>query len=252
MIKFYINDKELEAEEGTTVLQAARQHKIPIPHLCYHPALKPSGACKLCGVEATSPSGRQTVMLSCIMKVKEGLRVKTESDLVAANREKAFNKLLALAPDSRRIREMAHTFNVPVVPKPNGCIRCRLCVRVCNEIVKAGAIRMVKTDDGPRVMAGEGSCIGCGTCANLCPTKVIQVTDQDNVRTVSIQDQIISRLPLERCEACGNLYATSQFLAHVARTTLVHPDTKEVHHLCTACSKLMSDRARTEKERIKK
>jgi predicted molibdopterin-dependent oxidoreductase YjgC len=191
-------------------------------------------------------------MLSCILKVKEGLRIETESDLVRAHREKAFKKLLEMAPDSQRIRDMAREFNVNVPARPNGCIRCRLCVRVCNDVVGAHAIKMVKTESGARVMPGEGDCIGCGTCANLCPTKVMQVQDEENIRTVSIQGEVISRLPLERCEACGNLYATSRFLDHVARNTAPHPDTKIHHHLCTACSKLMSDRAVSEKERIKK
>jgi len=252
MIEIFIDDKKIVAEEGMTILQAARVNKIPIPHLCYHPALKPSGACKLCGVEVASPSGKQVVMLSCILKVKEGLQVRTRSELVTAHRETAFNKLLALAPDSQRIRDLAEEYDVPVTPPPNGCIRCRLCVRVCNEIVKARAIKMVKTESGPRVMPGEGTCIGCGTCANLCPTKVIRITDEGNVRTVSVKDEVISRLPLQRCEACGTLYATAGFLAHVEETTDDHPHTKDVHHLCPGCSKLMSDRASTERERIKK
>ncbi|MCG8686200.1 MAG: 2Fe-2S iron-sulfur cluster-binding protein [Desulfobacterales bacterium] len=252
MIKIHIDGNPIEVEEGSTILNAARANDISIPHLCFHPALKPSGACKLCGVEVKSPSGRQVVMLSCILKAKEGLEVLTESELVMAHREKAFNKLLALAPDSERIRDLAEQFNVTVTPKPNGCIRCRLCVRVCKEIVKANALKMVKTDFGSKVVFGEGACIGCGTCANLCPTKVIKVEDKGSVRTVSIKDEIISRLPLERCEACGNRYATSEFLAHVADTTDPHPHTKEIHHLCPGCAKLMSDRALTEGDHIRK
>ena len=248
MTEIYINDVPIDAEEGATILQVARAHKIPVPHLCYHPALKPSGSCKLCGVEVASPSGRQTVMLSCILKAKEGLRVLTESELVTAYREKTFKKLLELAPDSDRVRELADQFNVSVPPRPNGCIRCRLCVRVCNDVVGAHAIKMVKTDTGARVVPGEGSCIGCGTCANLCPTKVMRVKDEGNVRIVSIKDEVVSRLPLERCEACGNLYATTDFLAHVTEHMDPHPDTKDHHHLCPACTKLMSDRALTERQ----
>ncbi|MCG8617036.1 MAG: 2Fe-2S iron-sulfur cluster-binding protein [Desulfobacterales bacterium] len=252
MIEITIDDTPITAEEGTTILQAARANGIAVPHLCYHPALKPSGACKLCGVEVASPSGRQVIMLSCILKVKQGLVIKTDSPLVVQHRIKAFAKLLNLAPDSERIRELADAFNVPVPPMPNGCIRCRLCVRVCNDVVGARALKMVKTDTGSRVVPGEGNCIGCGTCANLCPTKVMQVSDADGVRTVSIKDEVVSRLPLERCEACGNLYATSDFLAHVEAHTDDHPHTKAVHHLCTGCAKLMSDRAVTETQHIRK
>ncbi|MBF6309335.1 2Fe-2S iron-sulfur cluster binding domain-containing protein, partial [Nocardia farcinica] len=58
MIEIFINGKSVACKENQTVLEAARSNGIEIPHLCYHPALKPSGACRVCGVEATSPSGR--------------------------------------------------------------------------------------------------------------------------------------------------------------------------------------------------
>ncbi len=252
MINITIDNKNIAARDGQTILKAAKENGIKIPHLCFHPALKPSGSCKLCGVEVKSPSGKQVVMLSCIMKVKENLAVKTNSALVKQAREKAFNKLLQMAPESSRIRNLAKEFEVAVTPPPNGCIRCRLCIRVCNEIVKAKALKMVKTENHSMVVPETGQCIGCGTCANLCPTGVIKVQDQDNVRTITIKDQIIGQLPLERCEGCGKMYATSNFLKHVEDITISHTDTKEHHHLCSSCIKLMSNRAITEKEKIKK
>lgn len=252
MIEIKINNQKIDAEVGTPILKVAKSNQIPIPHICFHPALKPSGSCKLCGVEVKSPSGKQVIMLACILKVKDGLNIQTDSPMVRAHRQKAFNALLALAPGSRRIRDLAKRFDVPVIPEPNGCIRCRLCIRVCKEIVKAGALKMEKTGQNSRVTSGKGLCIGCGTCANLCPTGAIRISDHDNVRTVSIRDEVISRLPLERCDGCGSLYATSEFLAHVAQNTGSHPHTKQEHHLCPGCAKLMSDRAMTEEKRIKK
>ena len=252
MIEITIDDKKILAKENQTILQVAKENKIKIPHLCFHPALKPSGSCKLCGVEVASPTGKQVVMLSCIIKVKENLKVKTNSELVKSNRDKAFNKLLQMAPDSLRIRDLANEFGVGITPPPNGCIRCRLCIRVCNEIVKAKALKMVKTENGSMVVPNPGCCIGCGTCANLCPTHIIKVRDLDNVRTVSIKEEIIGQLPLERCEGCGKMYATANFLKHVEEINLTHPDTKEHHNLCPSCIKLMSNRAITEGERIKK
>ncbi len=252
MINFIIDDRKIAAKEGQTILQVARERKIKIPHLCFHPALKPSGSCKLCGVEVVSPTGRHVIMLSCILKVKENLVVKTDSKLVLANREKAFNRLLHMAPESSRIRNLAKEFNVSVTPPPNGCIRCRLCIRVCNEIVGAGALKMRKTEEGNQIMAEPGHCIGCGTCANLCPTNIIKMVDKDNVRTISIKEEIIGQLPLERCEGCGKMYASSNFLRHVTESTSPHPDTREHHKLCPSCIRLMSNRAITERDRIKK
>ena len=252
MIDIFIDDKKISARENQTILQVAKENGIKIPHLCFHPALKPSGSCKLCGVEVASSTGKQVVMLSCIIKVKENLKIKTDSGLVKINREKAFNKLLQMAPDSSRIRNLAAEFNIAVTPPSNGCIRCRLCIRVCSEIVKAKALKMVKTESGSRVVPNPGCCIGCGTCANLCPTNIIKVVDQDSVRTISIKEEIIGQLPLERCEGCTKMYATVNFLKHVGESTLTHPDTKEHHKLCSSCIKLMSNRATTERERIKK
>lgn len=252
MIEIMINGQTIQAEKNHTILQVAKENQIKIPQLCFHPALKPSGSCKLCGVEVSLAHGKHLVMLSCILKVKENLEIKTDSPLVKATREKAFNRLLQMAPDSSRIRTLAREFKVVVTPPPNGCIRCRLCIRVCNEIVKAKALKMVKTDKGHQVVAEAGCCIGCGTCANLCPTQIIQVRDVGNVRTVSIKQEIIGQLPLERCEGCGKMYATANFLKHVEEINLSHLDTKEHHHLCPSCIKLMSNRAITERDRIKK
>nr|WP_319392365.1 2Fe-2S iron-sulfur cluster-binding protein [uncultured Desulfobacter sp.] len=245
MIEIIINGRTVAAKDGDTVLNTARRHSIPIPHLCFHPALKPSGACRLCGVEVGRDSGKKMVMLSCILKVKSGLEIRTESDLVTAHRQKAFEKLLSMAPDSEQIRTLAEQFNVTLPPKPDGCIRCRLCVRVCSDVIGARAIAMVKTQTGTRVGPGDGDCIGCGTCANLCPTQFITVEDQDNIRTVFTGDRILSRLPLERCDACGIRYATAPFLGHVADSTtdLVHVG--QGHKFCPECTRVMSSRTHT-------
>ncbi|MFA5904609.1 MAG: 2Fe-2S iron-sulfur cluster-binding protein [Desulfobacula sp.] len=252
MIKIFIDGREIQAKENRTVLQTAKENGIRIPHLCYHPALEPSGSCKLCGVEVILPAGKQVVMLSCVLKAKENLEIKTDSELVQAYRKKSFNKLLQMAPDADRIRNLAREWGVPVTPPPDGCIRCRLCIRVCNEIVKSRALKMVTDENGTRVVPEPGLCIGCGTCANLCPTSLIRVKDQDGVRTVSIKEDIIGQLPLERCEGCGTLYATENFLRHVENSLLRHPDTKEHHHLCPSCIKLLSNRATAERKRFRK
>ncbi len=252
MIEILIDDRPVACEEGQTVLEVARKNGINIPHLCFHPALKPSGACRLCGVKVASPSGKQTVMLSCILQAKKGMRVETGSPQVRAHLEKAFQRLFQMAPQAERIRRLAKKYNISPPPEPDGCIRCRLCVRVCKEIVKARALKMEKTEDGSRVVQGAGQCIGCGTCANLCPNGVIRVTDEESVRTVSVQGRTVGQLPLERCGACGRMYATVDFLNRVDHISPDHPHTKDPHHLCPSCTKLMSSRALIEKEQIKK
>jgi predicted molibdopterin-dependent oxidoreductase YjgC len=243
MIKITIDDREYKAEEGMTVLEAARTHHISVPTLCYHPSLKPSGSCRLCVVEVPGrATGRETTMLSCVLKVKEGLRVKTRGEAVTKARGRAFRNLLQMAPQAKTIIDLAKAYGIDPGPPPDGCVRCRLCIRVCKEIVGPAALKMEKRDGMNFVVPIEGRCIGCGTCANICPTDVITVDDQENVRTISIRNDVIGKHPLERCEGCGKLYATPKFLAHIHRRTAAHADTKSHHQYCPTCSKLFSDR----------
>jgi predicted molibdopterin-dependent oxidoreductase YjgC len=249
MITVIIDGKAFEAEEGQTVLEVAKQNGIPIPTLCYHPALKPSGSCKLCAVEVPGrTSGRQIAMLSCILKVKDGLETKTTGPIVEAARTKAFKNLLQLAPQSARVRQMAREHGVDLGAPPDGCLRCRLCVRVCKEIVGAGALKIQKIDGVSFVVPEPDRCIGCGTCANICPTDAIRVEDRENVRSVMIRDELIGKHPLERCEGCGRWFATTRFMDYIERRTGPHPHVKETHAYCPTCAKLFSDRTRAVSE----
>ena len=82
VVTFKMNRRTLRVEEGTTVLEAARDAGIYIPTLCYHPALEPIGACRLCIVEL-SQGGRQSHVAACVTKVSEGIAVKTDTQAVA-------------------------------------------------------------------------------------------------------------------------------------------------------------------------
>ena len=245
MITIIIDGTSYPAQEGQTALQVVRENEINIPTLCYHLALKPSGSCKLCAVEVRGrTSGRPIAMLACILKVSDGLEIKTAGPIVEAARTKAFKNLLRMAPQSTRLRQMAMDHGVDLGPPPDGCVRCRLCIRVCKEIVGAGALKMEKIDGIGFVMPEPDRCIGCGTCANICPTGVIRVEDRENVRTVMIRDELIGKHPLERCEGCGRWFATTRFMDYIERRTAPHPHVKETHAYCPTCAKLFSDRTR--------
>lgn len=245
-VTIIINDQAHEAREGQTVLEVLRELNIRVPTLCFHPALKPSGSCKLCAVEVMGrSSGRQIAMLSCILKVREGMAIRTEGELVQNARRKAFENLLKMAPQSTALRELARSVDIDLGPVPDGCIRCRLCIRVCKEIVGAGALTMVKRNGVNYVVPVEGACIGCGTCVNICRTQAISLEDTNNVRTIKIRDEIIGAHPLERCEGCGRMFATHRFLSKLQERIADHPHVKEPHRYCQNCAKMLSDRVRS-------
>jgi bidirectional [NiFe] hydrogenase diaphorase subunit len=242
MPKMTVDDREFEVPENVTVLEILRAQGIKIPTLCYHPALKPSGSCKLCAVEVTGASGRSVAMLSCVLKAKAGLFIRTRGEVVDKARMKAFRTLLQMAPQSLAVRRLAADYGLDLGPPPDGCLRCRLCIRVCGEIVGAGALKMEKREGVNFVAPASGLCIGCGTCTNICPTDAIRQEDKDGVRTIQIRDEVIGRHILEKCEACGKLFATQRFLDRVRERTAPHPDVKEHHLYCPTCAKLFSDR----------
>jgi len=248
-----IDGKKITAKEDQTVLDVLKTNGIPIPTLCYHPTLKPSGACKLCAVEVRGKAtGRQRIMLACALRAKDGMEIATKGEMVARARIKAFRDLMQLAPQAEAIANLAHKFEIDLGTPPDGCIRCRLCIRVCQEIVGPGALKMVKRKNQNYVVPIEGLCIGCGTCANICPTKAIAINDHGGVRTISIRNEIIGTHPLEQCEGCGKYYATPKFLDHIHHRTEVHPDVKAHHHYCPTCTKLFSDRIRSVRDHAQK
>ena len=82
MVNITINGRQLKAEEGLTVLEAARAHNISIPTLCENEATAPYGACRLCLVEIKTAKGRERLVTSCLYNVEEGLTVQTNTDKI--------------------------------------------------------------------------------------------------------------------------------------------------------------------------
>ncbi|HUV44064.1 MAG TPA: 2Fe-2S iron-sulfur cluster-binding protein [Dehalococcoidales bacterium] len=231
MVTLTIDGKVIEAEEGTMVLDVATAHNIHIPALCAHESVSPYGACRLCLVEVKTSSGRERLVTSCLYPVEEGLEVKTSTERVRRNRQTIIDLLLARCPESEVIQDMARQLGVEKTSYPQedhgSCILCALCVRACEEVVGVSAISLVNRGV-EREMAipfydDSNACIGCGSCAYICPTGAIKMEDSGDTRTITMPGNVIE-FKLAKCSVCGDYFAPEKQLEYMARKASLEPD----------------------------
>ena len=175
-----IDGKEVTARQGATILEAAQSVGISIPTLCHHKKLEPHGGCRICSVEADA-RGRTTVVAACLYPVEPNLVVRTKTDKLSRIRKSRVEMMLAHAPDSEVLLELAKEYGADkdrFEKEPSFCIHCGLCVRYCAEVKKAHAVGFI--DRGakkeisfiPEIAAKE--CWECKECFPLCPTSALQ------------------------------------------------------------------------------
>lgn len=178
MVHLTIDDRPIEVQGERSLLEACREHGIHIPTLCYHPALEPYGACRLCMVEISTGGRKPRLVASCVYPCEEGAVVKTDSPMVRQSRRVTAELLLAGSPRSPEVLALAEELGVKEVrfrlPEENACVLCGLCVRACKEIVGVSAISVIRRGISKRVATPfevkSSRCIGCGTCVLICPT----------------------------------------------------------------------------------
>jgi NADH-quinone oxidoreductase subunit G/NADP-reducing hydrogenase subunit HndD len=200
-----INGKQIEAAEGSTILQAAKSAGIYIPTMCYHDDLKPEGVCRICSVEV---EGQRTLVAACVYPAAEGMVVKTHSPKVRQARKTILELMLANHPQDcltcaksqkcelqalsqelgikelpfrgeRMICELDDS-NPSIIRNAEKCILCRRCLRVCTDIQSVGELfannRGWETEIAP-AYGNSLDCVFCGQCINRCPTGALKAND---------------------------------------------------------------------------
>ena len=195
MINLKIDGKDVQIENGATILSAAEQAGIKIPTLCYLKKVSPTGACRICVVDI---EGSDKPMTACNTPASEGMVVTTENEKLAAIRKQIIELLLVNHPLDCPVCDaggecdlqnvcyehdvdtqpfMAEDVNAGVIDRwpliqqvPNRCVMCEKCVKVCHETVGSSALFINDRGDRAFIDKELDLCEFCGNCVAVCPT----------------------------------------------------------------------------------
>jgi formate dehydrogenase alpha subunit len=207
-IALTIDGKKIICPANTSILEAAEQNGIKIPKLCYHPDLKPFGACRMCLVE-DEKTGR--LMASCVTPVAPDMVVQTTNERIIKHRRNIARLMIAEHPESCIVcskgnrcqlrwvaaqlgvgeTDLYHMPNYKPFEEANPfiirdlskCILCGKCIRADHELVAVGAIDYNLRGFSSRPATAhergleESNCTFCGTCVSMCPTGALSAKD---------------------------------------------------------------------------
>ncbi len=197
-----VDDQQITAQAGETILQAARDAGIVIPTLCHLDGVGDIGACRLCLVEI---AGSNKLSASCVTRAAEGMVVHTSTDKLKNYRRMILELLLAernhvcsvcVANGHCELQNQAAAngvdhvrfeYQFPLLQVDvshdrfgidhNRCILCTRCVRVCDEIEGAHTWDLSGRGTNARVITDMNqpwglseTCTSCGKCVQACPT----------------------------------------------------------------------------------
>ena len=222
MVNFKIDGRELCVAEGTTILEAAEQAGIPIPHLCFLKEINEIAACRMCVVEV---EGTNRLVPSCNTKVLEGMVVKTNTPRVRQARLTNMHLLLSqhqsectscIRNGNCELQTMAQDLNiyhqpyalkiersckckdVPIIRDATKCIKCMRCVQVCDKIQGMHIWDVEGTGSRTTVNVSlnrelkDTDCTFCGQCVTHCPTGALTARDDTKAVMKALADPEIT------------------------------------------------------------
>ena len=204
MTKFFINEKEVIAQKGETILNVARRENIYIPTMCYLEKVSPISSCRLCVVDVEGTDG---FVLSCQTPPVEGIKVKTETPELHKHRKNIMkfydvnhplecgvcdksgacdlqNKTLEFGVDCQDFSAKEQYRKIDnwgmIQYDPSLCIVCEKCVSTCNEVIGDDAIELHFGGYSSGIIPKNSEtldCTNCGECISVCPVGALISTD---------------------------------------------------------------------------
>ncbi|MBF0442407.1 MAG: (2Fe-2S)-binding protein [Oligoflexales bacterium] len=190
-IEITIDKKIVQVTRDTFLLQAVRDAGIQIPTLCHHKDLTPTGSCRLCLVEVEE-KGRKKLVTACNFPVRSEISVSTECEKVLKNRKILAEMYLGRWPNVPAVRQLAEQCGVRKTrfqseltdENPKACILCGRCVKACEQFIQENIIdyagRGIRRHMTMPFGEVDPHCVGCTSCAYVCPTGAIEILDDLN------------------------------------------------------------------------
>jgi len=234
-VKVIINGKECTAEKGEYLLDIAERNGIDIPHLCHHESLRGLATCRMCIVEVVE-NGRKKIVTSCIFPVMRDIIAETNTEDIQNMRRTLIGLLLAEVPGNERINLLAKEYGVGEyarfhMDKGNECMMCGLCVKACEEL-GCNAIATVNRGTTKKIATPyeepSAECIGCGSCAYVCPTGCIKMEEGYGTRKIWGKE-----FKMIKCSICGKYYITEEQYNYLSKKS----ETPEPH-ICKSCKQI--------------
>ncbi len=157
MAKITIDGKVYEVETKRTIIEAARENGIDIPHFCWHPKLSVAGNCRMCLVEVEKAP---KLVIACATQVAEGMTVHTASPKVINAREAVMEFLL-----------INHPLDCPICDEAGECKLQDYAYKYSIGYSRFDEDKVHKpkrVELGPHVMLDTERCIMCSRCVRFC------------------------------------------------------------------------------------
>jgi formate dehydrogenase major subunit len=239
MTTFLLDGKEVEAQDGESILQVALREGKELPHLCYKVGLGAVGNCRSCMVEV---EGERVLAASCCRNAEAGMVIHTDSERAENARKAVLELLVSDCSDERYTADSelehwakkvgAELNRYPASNKPDSdcshpaitvnldaCIQCTRCLRACRDVQVNDVIGLAGRGAESKIVfdlddpMGDSSCVACGECVQACPTGALMPSG--NLGLIKTDRKVETTCPYCGVGCLLTLHITDNKIIHV-------------------------------------